>query len=152
MNHVFKNLPVLPFLWTSKFDYIKWKFDDKIDIGKGSFEKITIEISLLNIKIDNYHGLKLSFISSYDIEDYSIDMIKSSKIVGIVTNAIKERINDHYWDFIYCKDSWFFRQIMNRIYREKCLIYTNTNSIHLIQRADFKLNVSSIENISNEKI
>ena len=134
MSDIFKNAPVLPYLWTSKLDYIEWSHDDTVDIGIGAFEDMTVEIELSNKKVDNYIGLELSFKSNYDLTDYSIDMMKSSIIVGIITNAVVSRINDHYWDFLCSKNSWFFRQIMYRIYREHCLKYINDDFKQIICR------------------
>lgn len=127
--------PILEMLDT-KFNSIKWESDGIKINGVGYVDDIKIKVSLLSITYLKFNGLNLTF-SIWDGKEYSesfntIETTKAARIIGCVTNAIKDKIKEYNWDFltIIAKDNIksrmrLYTHISDRISRELLLNQIN---------------------------
>lgn len=88
----------------TKFDSLEWKHEGKQLNGYGVLGDIKTKVTLDPITYASKNGINITF-SVFDGAQYSEEFkdqgtSSSAKIIGAVTNAIKEQLKSHHWDFV----------------------------------------------------
>lgn len=139
-------LPVLEMLDT-KFDSLSWiVHSDRVE-GTGIINKdnaIQIKLTVKPVTYADVEGVNVTF-AVYDGTKYTEvfqnnDARNSAQIIGAVTNALKDKLDEFEWDFItlIAKDnvssrSRLYTHIADRISKERGLgfIDFNTRNAHV---------------------
>jgi len=88
----------------TKFDSLEWKHEGRQLNGYGNLDDLKIKVILDPITYANYRGINVTF-AVFDGTQYSESFkdkgtLNSGKIIGAVTNAIKDQLTQHHWDFV----------------------------------------------------
>lgn len=106
LTQVLESFPIMEMLNTKLDEPVVWEQEHQQDICKCSIDNGSIGLKLVisAITYKQLSGLRVGFLL-WNGTDYvehigAVSTISSAKVIGAVTNALLDRLNDYEWDFI----------------------------------------------------